>query len=78
MSDNFFATTAPASTFNAKYQGRCALPTCERRNEIEQGDVCQYVDGELMHMVCARRVERGQAEKLCPDCYCYHAGDECP
>jgi hypothetical protein len=64
--------------FNAKYRGWCALQTCERRQEIEQGDVCQYVDGHLMHMVCARRVQRGQSENLCADCFQYHNSGECP
>lgn len=63
--------------FNAKYTGRCSLMTCEKSATIEQGDVCQYVDGELMHMVCARRVVREQAAPLCTDCWCYHVG-ECP
>lgn len=63
--------------FTAKYRGTCALQTCERQREIEPGDACQYVDEELHHMVCARRVHRGQTEKLCTTCYLYHPAGDC-
>lgn len=61
--------------FNARYGGRCSLMTCERKFEIEIGDVCQYVNGEIMHHACARRWVRGQAAPLCQSCYCYHVGE---
>lgn len=63
--------------FTARYAGYCNLATCERHNEIQQGDACQYLDELIYHLVCARRVVRGQSEPLCTDCYLYHVG-ECP
>lgn len=60
--------------FTARYDGACALPACERHGEIEQGDAVQYQDDELMHLACARRVRRDQAEPLCGECFCYHSG----
>lgn len=74
MSDNFFAVTKISTgRFSAKYVGRCSLDTCEKRNEIDLGDACEYVDDELYHLTCAGRVKRG--EQLCGDCQCYHAGE---
>lgn len=66
-----------SSPFNAKYDGACQLDTCMRHRVIEQGDVCQFVLGALMHMSCARRVVRNQAAPLCEKCWLYHAGG-CP
>lgn len=63
-----------SAPFNARYHGQCALMTCERGREIEQGDVAQYVLGDLMHMVCARRVVREQTAPLCDKCWQYHQG----
>lgn len=64
--------------FNAKYSGWCKLNTCERKREIQIGDVCQYVSGDLMHMACARRVARQQTAPLCGTCWLYHPEGECP
>lgn len=78
MSDSLIdPITELSDPFNAKYSGSCRLQHCEKNRTIEQGDVCQYVGGDLMHMVCARRVVRQQAAPLCGTCWLYHAG-ECP
>ena len=63
--------------FNAKYGGRCDLPTCEKNHgRVEPGDVIQCVGkgNGIMHMVCARRVVRNQAAPLCQTCWNYHEG----
>lgn len=64
-----------SAPFNARYGGLCSLGSCERKQLIDHGDVCQYVEGQLMHMVCARRVAREQSAPLCKDCWCYHEGE---
>lgn len=61
--------------FTARYAGWCNLEHCEKNSgRIQQGDACQHVDDLLYHLGCARRVERGQTDPLCEDCYCYHVG----
>lgn len=71
MTDHVFVHTG---RFNAKYEGTCALPSCEKRRVIEIGDVLEYVDDELYHSRCGGRVMRGETEPLCPTCWLYHAG----
>lgn len=61
--------------FNARYKGTCNLETCERRQRIDQGDVVQYIEGVIYHMVCARRIMREQVAPLCKDCWNYHNGE---
>jgi hypothetical protein len=61
--------------FNAKYEGWCMAPDClgtEKRARIEIGDVCEYVDDELMHLTCAGRVIRGETKSFCSECWLYH------
>lgn len=72
MSAEFFAPTC--KPFTAKYEGRCALSTCEKRGEILQGDAVAYRDDELMHLSCVRRCERGQTDPYCGKCSRYHVG----
>lgn len=57
---DFFTDPEPRRSgfFNAKYGGWCQHNDCYKNNEIEQGDGCEYFDGELMHMRCARAAER--------------------
>lgn len=47
--------------FTAKYTGYCHNPDCHKNNEVEQGDCCEYLDGHLMHLRCARAVQRAMA-----------------
>ena len=72
---SFWQSPRPTQAFTAKYSGRCALDTCERRGEIEPGDAVRYIDNELMHSRCANRTDRGDTNPLCTKCYCYHVGD---
>lgn len=61
--------------FIAKYRGRCTLDACEHHHgDIDPGDLCCFVDGEIHHSRCAKRVQRGQSDPLCPTCWTYHRG----
>lgn len=74
MTHTFIST----GRFNAKYEGVCLAPDCSgtsRRGRIEIGDVCEYVDGELMHLSCAGRVRRGETTPFCGECWLYHFGE---
>lgn len=76
MTHTFIHTGA----FNARYDGRCHAPDCiggPKKGVIEVGDVCEYVDNELMHLSCGRRVMRGETLSMCPTCWLYHPDGEC-
>ena len=76
VSLSFWSTPAPPpEPFNARYGGRCPFDDCERQHIIEIGDVVLYSGDELMHLRCARRVERGETAPLCVECFCYHNGE---
>jgi hypothetical protein len=59
-----FWASAPSrhsEPFSAKYDGYCHYLECDKRNEVEQGDCCEFFDGNLMHMRCARAAERAES-----------------
>lgn len=58
---NFWNTESPlvrSEFFNAKYSGQCMHVECYKLNAIEIGDGCEYYQGALMHMRCAREAQR--------------------
>jgi hypothetical protein len=58
MTDFWEKPKGRSEFFNAKYDGTCQGIDCYKRNIIEPGDGCEYFNGELMHMRCARAAER--------------------
>ena len=55
---DFWARTERSEFFNARYAGHCPYPDCYKHGDIEQGDGCEYLNGLLMHMRCARAAIR--------------------
>jgi len=60
-------------SFTAKYRGRCNSTDCNYGdNAISPGDDIAYVDDEIMHTECARRV---QQPPKCLNCNMIHVGE---
>lgn len=59
-------TTVPtrSASFTARYAGWCASPHCHKRGDVEQGDCCEYLGSSLMHLRCARDMQRRICEEI--------------
>lgn len=55
----------PSHPFAARYNGTCAV---ECGHRIHEGDMVQYVEGQLVHVGCVPD-EEPEPRPVCPNCF---------
>lgn len=56
----------PSFPFTARYNGACAA---ECGHRIHEGDMVQYVDGQLVHVGCIPDEQGLSPRPVCPNCH---------
>ncbi|MCV7175713.1 hypothetical protein [Mycolicibacterium sphagni] len=66
-------------TFAAKYRGICKADPCNHGNpRINEGELCDFVDDQIMHADCAGEehlARLAETNSVCPACNIVHSGE---